>query len=297
MTEPSSAGSIAGPDFVGIGAQKAGTGWLYDQLRDHPDFWMPPMKELHYFDRLAAPNQAGTQRSLPLARQEKDRIRIADSRARSPEDKEFLTKFEELAHKTSLDLDGYAALFALRRGRITGDITPGYSTLPASIIEQLVRYFPRTKFIFIARDPVERAWSQLSMYVRRGLIDPFDGSDVDVLTKHLDRPEIRERSFATAIVRRWREFVRADHFGLFFFDDLKRDPIDFRSRIIAYLGGDPGKSSGQLSADHNAKAEKPKLTLTDPARKRLAQYFRAELQSSAAELGGAATDWPKRYGF
>ena len=43
---------IAGPNFLCIGAQKAGTGWLYEQLRSHSDFWMPPLKELHYFDRL-----------------------------------------------------------------------------------------------------------------------------------------------------------------------------------------------------------------------------------------------------
>lgn len=29
------------PDFICIGAQKAGTTWLYEQLRRHPDVWMP----------------------------------------------------------------------------------------------------------------------------------------------------------------------------------------------------------------------------------------------------------------
>lgn len=38
------------PDFLGIGAQKAGTTWLYRNLRNHPEIWMP-RKELHYFDR------------------------------------------------------------------------------------------------------------------------------------------------------------------------------------------------------------------------------------------------------
>lgn len=38
------------PDFLGIGAQKAGTTWLYRNLISHPRIWMP-RKELHYFDR------------------------------------------------------------------------------------------------------------------------------------------------------------------------------------------------------------------------------------------------------
>src|SRR4029453_18936667 len=40
------------PDFLCVGAQKAGTSWLYHQLVSHPDFWMPPVKELHYFDEM-----------------------------------------------------------------------------------------------------------------------------------------------------------------------------------------------------------------------------------------------------
>lgn len=38
------------PDFLGIGAQKAGTSWVYENLRHHPDVYMPERKELHYFD-------------------------------------------------------------------------------------------------------------------------------------------------------------------------------------------------------------------------------------------------------
>jgi len=36
------------PDFLCVGAHKAGSTWLYQQLDSHPDFWMPPVKELHY---------------------------------------------------------------------------------------------------------------------------------------------------------------------------------------------------------------------------------------------------------
>ncbi len=38
------------PDFLVIGAQKAGTTWLHRNLQAHPDIWMP-RREVHYFDR------------------------------------------------------------------------------------------------------------------------------------------------------------------------------------------------------------------------------------------------------
>lgn len=39
------------PTFLIIGSEKAGTTWLYDRLRRHPDVFMPLVKELHYFNR------------------------------------------------------------------------------------------------------------------------------------------------------------------------------------------------------------------------------------------------------
>jgi len=38
------------PDFLGIGAQKSGTDWLYQNLRIHHQISMTPVKELNYFD-------------------------------------------------------------------------------------------------------------------------------------------------------------------------------------------------------------------------------------------------------
>lgn len=39
------------PNFLGIGAQKSGTTWLYDILVKHPEVYMPhDKKEIHFFD-------------------------------------------------------------------------------------------------------------------------------------------------------------------------------------------------------------------------------------------------------
>lgn len=38
------------PNFLIIGAQKAGTTWLARMLRQHPDVFMPPL-EIHFFDK------------------------------------------------------------------------------------------------------------------------------------------------------------------------------------------------------------------------------------------------------
>jgi len=47
---PGAADRLPLPDFLGIGAQKAGTTWLWENLRQHPEIFVPDKKELHYFD-------------------------------------------------------------------------------------------------------------------------------------------------------------------------------------------------------------------------------------------------------
>lgn len=251
------------------------------------------MKELHYFDRLAISGTSN--RSLPFARKEQDRIEIARERAEDDRDRKFLDRFERVRQQSSSDLEAYARLFKPKGNLIAGDITPGYSILDEAVIGKICDRFPNARIIFIARDPVERAWSQVSMYVRRGLIDPFDPDDVDRITEHLSRPEIAMRSYPSRIVQRWRQHANPNRLRVFFFDDLKCDPVRLRASIISFLGGDPTKPSGAVSPWHNAKAEKQKLQLTSVARTHLAQFFESELRACAAEFGGAAAEWPRRY--
>lgn len=40
-----------GPDFLGIGAQKAGTSWLHANLAQHPRVRFPAGKEVHFWNR------------------------------------------------------------------------------------------------------------------------------------------------------------------------------------------------------------------------------------------------------
>ena len=277
-----------GPDFFCVGAQKGGTGWLYEQLRVHPDFWMPPLKELHYFDRLWR-----TPRAL---RKAEGRIAATRQSARDERDLKFLELMEAEGKRSEVDLERYAELFSGKGELLSGDITPGYSTLEEELIERIVRRFSEAKVLFLARDPVERAWSHLSMWVRHGTIEPFRPDDLEAITEHLRLPEVQRRSYPSQIVRRWRKHVRPELFRVYFFDDIKRDAAAARGGIISFLGGDAGKRSGNLAAGHNPKARMEKLEFTESARAHLARFFEDELKVCAEELGGAAVEWPGRYG-
>ena len=38
------------PNFLGIGAKKAGSTWLWANMIQHPEIFLPPNKEIHFFD-------------------------------------------------------------------------------------------------------------------------------------------------------------------------------------------------------------------------------------------------------
>jgi hypothetical protein len=267
------------PDFLCVGAQKAGTSWLYQQLAEHPNFWMPPLKELHYFDQLSRIPQ------------------VASARARDDRDRHFLENLKRLSGRSHLDLEEYARLFASKGSLLSGDITPAYSMLNDEVIERIVSHFPDLKVIFLARDPVERAWSQLSMGVRLGNINPFKTSDVQDVIRNLLDPGVLLRSHPSKVVARWKRYVRPEFFRVYFFDDLEKNPAELRRSILLFLGGDPNKPSGRLNALQNTNPGRDKPRLTAKVRFRIAKFFEQELKACASELGGPAKSWPARYGF
>jgi Sulfotransferase family len=267
------------PDFLCVGAQKAGTSWLYRQLETHPDFWMPPVKELHYLDNLNR-----TKRHHP-------------PRSNDERDACFLESIKNLSMRSHIDLDSYGRLFCHKGPLLSGDISPAYSTLTDEIIERVVDHFPNLKVVFLARDPVERAWSQLSMGVRLGMISPFDGTNPEEVVCNLLIPGVLARSHPSKIVARWKRYVRPENFRVYFFDDLKENPAELRQSILRFLGGDPDKPSGGLKPHDNNDADREKLRLTANVRDRMAQFFQQELKACASELGGRAKSWPARYGF
>src|SRR5215471_325676 len=269
----------ARPDFLCVGVHKGGTTWLYQQLDSHPDFWMPPLKELHYLDQFSRVQRS----SSPRCRDERDHY--------------FLESINRLSAKPYLDFEHYAQLFEPKGALLSGDISPNYSTLSNEVIRRVVRHFPNLKVILLARDPVERVWSHLSMEVYYHQIEPFDVTDIDAVNRNLLRRGMLLRSYPSAVVARWRRYVHPDRFRIYFFDDLQRNPTELRSSILDFLGADADKPAGRVAADYNSWATMEKLVLTEKVRAHLARFFQKELKTCAARLGGAARDWPARYGL
>ena len=305
-TEAPRASRGDGPDFICIGAQKAGTQWLYDQLAPHPQFWMPPVKELHIFDRA---RRAYRRAKRLNARVEKDveavNARRVEGVGRPFADRDVrflgnyvdLTRNKALRKNSSARIEAYARLFAEKDHRLTGDVTPGYSKLREDEAARITARFPEARIVFIAREPIERVWSSFCMAARQkrpGAAKTVSPESVIAFARH--KP-VAARSYPSVIVERWRKHARDGQLAWFFFDELRSDPAQLRARILGFLGADPELKSGDLEPGFNRKSGFAKIVLTDEIRDALVRHFAEELRRSADLLGGAALEWPGRYGL
>jgi sulfotransferase family protein len=297
-----------GPDFICIGMPKAGTGWLFDQLQYHPDFWMPPVKELHYLNR-DTPRMRNVSKRLERAQQRgdsakekkrrKDKPRRHKIANRRPGDERDLRFLEDAgaARGQPMDLARYASLFRHKGELLSGDISPGYCQLSDEVIQRIASGLPEAKIVLLVRDPVARAWSRINMSYRDGKFDERLVDDPDGFRRYLEGSDkIQRRSLPSRIVENWQRCAPQLRFRHFLFDDIVDEPEKARAEILTFLGADPAKKSGELSAGYNRKASAKKLTLTADAKAVLVDHFRNELKFCAELFGGHARKWAANYG-
>jgi hypothetical protein len=267
---------------------KAGTGWLYDQLSHHPDFWMPPGKELHYL------NQDSTKAKLfKRYLEDWDRtVRYGQRNGLTWGEREltFLRDIVSCVEKP-MDIDRYAGLFRHKGNLLSGDISPGYGTLENERIREIAASLPETKIILLVREPVSRAWSRLCHAERAG---QFDVSLLDDPAKFADfirRSHHTRAFFATKIIRQWSRYYSDTQFRVILFDDIVQRSGETLREILNFVGADPSKA-GTLPTDYNRKSRLRKLEMPDPIRKILAEHFDEEVRACSKLLRGAARAWP-----
>ena len=289
--------AAVGPDFLCIGMLRTGTAWLFDQLQFHPDFWMPPIKEMQYLNRRnkIGRNAGDMLRATPQPPR-RPKMNQAARRPWDERDIEFLTEMASHDGKP-LDVQRYASLFRQKRNLKSGDVSPQYGSLSGDVIKDVARHLPDTRALLLVRDPVARAWSHICFLNRRGRVDGALFRDPAEFREYLSNSQkLRRLSFPSEIIRCWREHAPALSTRFFFFDDIAERPEDARREILVFLGADPAKPSGDLTSDHNKKSKLKKPELADDIKAVLVEYFAQELRDCAVLFGGHAKNWAAKYG-
>jgi hypothetical protein len=214
------------PDFLGIGAQKAGTTWLWWVLRQHPNIWMPPIKELRHFN-IRCPLPSITQlprRPIP------HQTATALKQIRLGQEVGWHLRFLLLPRTNRW----YRSLFHPGPGQICGEITPSYATLSEAGVARVKALLPDTKIIYLLRNPVDRIWSQAAMYYRnRGVaIDTVDSS---LFWEFYNKKKAARNSAYLENLRTWEHFYPPEQIFVGFLEEIAEDPGRFLHKILDFL--------------------------------------------------------------
>ena len=167
MTDLSS--NNPGVFLLGVGAQKAGTSWLHQQLNSRPDTDFGCLKEYHVHD-------ARTIAELKRFRQ----LQYKPLRPRSwVQPRSWLRQWFIHHPRHYTEYFNWLLKRPRLRGaqiRLTGDITPSYALLSAGTLKEINTNFQErgipVKPVFLMRDPIERLISSQRMKLRKqGLRD------------------------------------------------------------------------------------------------------------------------------
>jgi len=225
------------PDFLCIGAMKAGTSWLYHNIQYHPDVQMPPYKEIfHFHDPSAWPTITWVFLSRNPARRLRASRVLTYYMPRRMKHAPWFLRYLLLPRTDKW----YASLFSRDKGKIAGDVTPTYARLKRGRVARIHALMPDAKIIYFLRNPIQRTWSQVAMHFenwRQGLENANDGAVTEFLERLERKGDFKDSDYLRAL-RTWGEFYPEHQFHVAFLDELVQNPRTFTQGIYRFLGLD-----------------------------------------------------------
>jgi hypothetical protein len=209
------------PNFIVIGAAKAGTTALYWYLAEHPQVFMSPVKETNYF-------------AYGL-----------DARG------ELLYGDPDVHRFPVKSLSEYEQLFAgAGDAAAIGEASPIYLECPQAA-DRIRELLPRARLICSLRHPVDRAYSDYQMYIRRRgrRLDPQRDLTATSVWAQPDSRWMELGRYHDQLKRYFSTFPR-EQLHIFLFDDLRRGALEAVQDVYRFIGVDP-PFTPDFDAPHN----------------------------------------------
>jgi hypothetical protein len=244
--------SMTLPGFIGIGTHKAGTTWLHQMLAQNPSIWLPPIKEIHFFDRL---NPTPSQKRERIRHFEKAANRLERSdrqRGSAGDNMEKAAFLRSLAGDNILSDEWYRSIFAHPDavGRVSGEITPSYIDHCMDVLPKINEMLPATKFVLIIREPLSRSLSHIRMAIGRMEATPETREDWEFFIKRL---QDYVRGNYKAAIPLWRSFFRPDRLLILPFGRVKHDPAGLLRNVEDFIGAERFDYEAMTEQVHKTK--------------------------------------------
>ena len=282
-------------NFIGIGATKAGTTWLFDRLRDLNQFRLTPIKELHYFDR--GKEYYMSPMTVEITKF-KNRVffdwkwykRFAKDIGRtifqypSFYDFKMVLKWHTLNYSDS----AYASMFPETDTKISGEITPAYSFLKPKDISRMFSINNDLKIVFLLRDPIERAWSHIR-YRKPSVLGSFEE-----IKNFINSEEQVLRGNYIKTMKEYSSIFPEENILICFYDAIKNKPQELLSQTVIFLNGDASTVGGLDTLNKKSNVSKP-LKMPPDVYEYLKIKYQEDISQMSSVIGGYPCVWLKQH--
>lgn len=279
----------AGPDLLVVGGQRCATTWLANVLRKHPEVWISPVKEIHYFDQQRPGSDPGAFRRRYLGHLRK-RFRQNLRRVVRLEAPCWWDFRYFLVPRSD---DWYCSLFrsAQRKGRLAGEATPAYALLSEEVYRTLAEWNPNLRVIMVMREPVSRSWSAVKNWSRKNRAGQATREE---LIECAQWPENLARSEYWNTIERLERVFDRNRIFYGFYDDLADDPVGFVDSVLRFLNVDNLKAAA-ITESEQSERKPPKSDVPTEFRSKMEPYFLDGVASLCSRFGGAPCRWQEEY--
>ena len=282
------------PDFIGIGSQRCGTSWLYRRLGEHPDLWLPPIKEIHFFNHLDATANTCKRKFYKDLRQ---RYRAYTSPRTVPKVKQPNLIWDINYFLRAKNMLWYSSLFTQGKDKISGEITPEYMMLSKDVVEKIYTLNSRMKIIFTMRDPIDRVWSATVRHFKinrkRNMQDAVSEEELLNFVKH--KGTIRRTNYLRTLSV-WESVFPANQIHLEFFDNIQENPDDVLLQIFDFLGVKASTENMLVDLKKKVASSSPKAKMPIPhaIKHEICIENIEQLTKLSQHFGGHTTKWLNR---
>lgn len=238
------------PNFFVIGAAKCGTTTLYDFLEQHPDVYMSPIKEPHFFcSDIRIENFSDEYKKYVYSRG----INIQEYVAGNMSKKYWEWYVDEFGT--------YLKLFKnATNQKALGEISNGYLFSKVSAKEIKEKY-PQAKIVMILRNPISRAYSHYLANVRDGRTTlPFREEIENDLNKQIKGWCIShnyiEMGMYYSQVKRFLDAFPTNQVLIFLNDELKSNANNVGRKLFDFIGVDINAPINYSNKQNEAKMPK-----------------------------------------
>ncbi len=232
--------------FLGVGAMKAGTTWIYDALHRHPDIHFCREKEIHYFfARHLNPDILSDK-----ARMRRAKAYLAfDPEVSAPKVLQKRVRWTANWLDGPVDDDWFNNLF-LHRGdaRWVAEFSNLTALLPEQAWADLHARTGKLRVIYTLREPLDRLWSHVRFHLKMQKASAkLEEWSLDELEDHIRHGgDYLDHSNYVAAIARMQAALPRDCLRVDFFDRIPADPTGFIADIVRFLDLPPDDLPGDV---------------------------------------------------